>query len=69
MLPSIFGWNIWFVVFLPSEWEMPPPDWAWDSEAEGAGWRAQSGAEGLEGEASAQEEGIRFHFIHHFKYE
>lgn len=60
LLSSVLNCIIWLIVLLPSEWEMSPADWAWDSEAEGA-WRgAQSGAERMEGEASATEEGIQY---------
>lgn len=43
-----------------TEWEMPPSDWTWDPKAEGVGWGAQPGDEGVEGKTEAQEEGI-FH--------
>lgn len=42
---------------VPPEREVPPAHRARDAEAEGAGRGAQCGAEGVEGEATSQEEG------------
>lgn len=51
------AWLLKAVCLCVSEWEMPPADWTWDPETEGAGWGTQPGAEGVAREAPTQEEG------------